>query len=314
MEKNLKILANELRKPARKNFERRSVYALTPDYLWSADLVDLSNIKYKNQRITFLLNIIDVYSRYAYSIPLKNKSAESILHAFQNLERKPKKLWVDEGKEFYNKEFKAWCKQNDITIYSTHSGLKSVFVERFNRTLKEAFYKQFTEKLTTSYKTFLPEFINEYNNTIRQPTGETPYNLYFGKAGSQEKLLVKKESKNDFKIGDYVRLSKEKRTFEKGYTDRWTYEVFKIIEIDKSSNPYLYEVEDLDGEKIEGKVYAQEMQKTKIPFFKVIDKVIKREKNNVLVSYKGYPSKFNKLIPLKEYNDFIKVKQKLNDS
>lgn len=128
----LDTLALELIKPARKDFERRQVITSYPDEIWGADLVDMSKIKNKNKRITFLLNIVDIYSRYAYSIPLKNKLGAEILKALESVARTPKLLWVDEGTEFYNKDVKSWCNKHAVTMYSTHSGLKSVFVERFN--------------------------------------------------------------------------------------------------------------------------------------------------------------------------------------
>ena len=123
--------------------------AFLPDELWAADLVDMSNIKNKNQRVTFLLNIVEVYSRYAYSIPLMNKTGEAVLEAFQSIKRTSRYLWVDEGKEFYNKNVISWCKKHSILMYSTHSGLKSVFAESFNKTEKNAFYKQFNKKQNT---------------------------------------------------------------------------------------------------------------------------------------------------------------------
>ncbi len=79
-------------KPIKLAFERRKVQALMPNELWCADLVDMSNIKSSNKRITFLLNIIDVYSRYAWSIPLKYKTGECVLPAFESIGKSPRYL------------------------------------------------------------------------------------------------------------------------------------------------------------------------------------------------------------------------------
>ena len=167
-------------------FPRQKILTIMPDELWAADLVDMSNIKNKNKKITFLLNIIDVYSRYAFSFPLKNKSGKSILDTFKTLPRTPHFLWTDEGLEFYNTNFKKFCEEKQIHLYSTHTGLKSVFCERFNRTMKEAFYRRFTEKQVSTYTEFLPEFIEQYNNTVHSSTGFTPNDLYFKKKVSNE--------------------------------------------------------------------------------------------------------------------------------
>jgi hypothetical protein len=106
-------------------------------------------------------------------------------------------------------------------------------------------------------------------------------------------------------VGDFVRISKVKNTFEKGYTNRWSREAFKIKKIDKTSNPVMYELEDLKGEPIIGKFYPQELQITIVPHFKIIDKVISRKKEGnvkmVYVSYDGWAEKFNEWITETEY-------------
>ncbi len=127
----------ELHTPARKNFERRSVSSLFPNEIWGADLLDVSNIKDDNNGINFLLIVIDIYSRYAWAVPLKSKKAKDVLNGFKSLKLLPKFLWCDEGKEFFNKDMLDYLKMNDVIIYHTYSGLKSVFAERFNRTLRE---------------------------------------------------------------------------------------------------------------------------------------------------------------------------------
>ena len=123
-----KTYAKEIHKTAQKNFKRRSVYAYYINDLWSADLVDVSNISEDNDNVKFLLNIIDVYSRYSWSIPLKNKSSKSVLEAFKCIKTTPKNLWTHEGKEFFNKDFLKYCKDNNINLYHTYSGLKAVFI------------------------------------------------------------------------------------------------------------------------------------------------------------------------------------------
>ena len=101
-----------------------------------------------NKGFTFLLCVIDVFSKYAWVIPLKDKKGISIVNAFQKIlkesNRKPDKIWVDKGSEFYNNSFKKWLQDNDIVIYSTNNEGKSVAAERFIRTLKNKIYKYMT--------------------------------------------------------------------------------------------------------------------------------------------------------------------------
>ena len=87
-------------------------------------------------------------SKYAFAVPLKDKKRTAIANAFQsilnNSKRKPNKIWIDQGSEFYNKSFKKWLKDNNIEMYSTHNEGKSVAAERFIRTLKNKIYKHMT--------------------------------------------------------------------------------------------------------------------------------------------------------------------------
>ena len=134
----LEKLANELHKPIIRNFKRRKVnFGNFPNEIWSADLIDLKKLKKYNNGFQYIINIIDLYSRYAWSIPIKNKTGKSIVEAFDSLSETPKKLWVDNGSEFYNKIFKKWLNDNNIEMYSTFNEGKAVVIERFNRTFKK---------------------------------------------------------------------------------------------------------------------------------------------------------------------------------
>ena len=313
---DIKTLATEIRRPALKKFPRRHVYADFPNQFWGADLVDMSNIKTKNMNVTFLLNIVDIYSRYAWSIPLKNKSGKAVYDAFESIGVAPENLWVDQGTEFYNAYVKGWCKVNGVNMYSTSSGLKSVFVERFNRTEKEAFGMYFAEHLTTKYTKFIPVFLNQYNHKKHSATKETPYDVYNKIVLSREPVDTVNVRKHKFNVGDYVRVSMVKRTFEKGYSDRFTHEVFQVTKVDMATAPVMYQLQDLKKEPITGKFYEQELTATKIPEFKLIKSILKRKTENgvamVLVDYVGYDdAKFNEWIKKSDYDAFMKEKKKL---
>ena len=118
------------------------------DNIWGADLADMQLISKFNKGIRFLLCFIDIFSKYAWVIPLKDKKGITITNAFQKIlkesNRKPNKIWVDKGSEFYNNSFKKWLKDNDIEMYSIHNEGKSVVAERFIRTLKNKIYKYMT--------------------------------------------------------------------------------------------------------------------------------------------------------------------------
>ena len=107
---NNKKLAEELHKPIVKNFERRKVYSSFKDNIWGVDLADMSLNSKFTKGIKYLLCVIDLFSKYAWVVPLKDKKGDSIVEEFKsilkNYDGKPNKIWVDHGKEFYNNEFK----------------------------------------------------------------------------------------------------------------------------------------------------------------------------------------------------------------
>ena len=126
-------LANELRKQIIKKFSRRKVYSSFRDNIWDVDLADMQSLSKYNKGIKYLLCAIDLFSKYAWVVPLKDKRGISIVNAFQKIisKRKPNKIWVDQGGEFYNKFLKRFLKINNIEMYSTYNEGKFVVAERF---------------------------------------------------------------------------------------------------------------------------------------------------------------------------------------
>ena len=113
-------LANELHRQIIRKFKRRKVYSSFRDNIWSADLADMQSLSKCNKGIRFLLCAVDLFSKYGWVVPLKDKRGATIVNAFQNIiskGRKPNKIWVDQGGEFYNKLFKRFLKINNIEMY-----------------------------------------------------------------------------------------------------------------------------------------------------------------------------------------------------
>ena len=119
------ILADELHKPIINNFNKRKVYSQFKYNIWGVDLADMQSLSRKNKSIKYLFCAIDLSSKYAFVIPLKDKKGISIVNAFDKIikqsNRKPNKIWVDQGGEFYNHVFKKWLSDNDIIMYSTYN-------------------------------------------------------------------------------------------------------------------------------------------------------------------------------------------------
>ena len=124
-----------------------------------------------NKGIKYLLCEIDLFAKYTWVVPLKDKRGTSIVNAFQKIVsegRKPNKIWVDQGSEFYNNLFKRFLKINNIEMYSTYNEGKSVVAERFIRTLKNDIFKDMTVVSKNVYFDVLEDIVDKYNKTVHR--------------------------------------------------------------------------------------------------------------------------------------------------
>ena len=175
-------LAEELHKSIIKKFEKIKVHAAFKDNIWGADLADMQLLNRYNKGIRFLLYVIDIFSKYAWVVPLKDKKGVRIVTAFQSIlkqsnNRKPNKIWVYKGSEFYNASFKNWLQDNDIAMYSTNNEGKSVVAERFIRTLKSKIYKHMTSISKNVYIDKSNDIANEYNDTYHNAIKMKPIDV-----------------------------------------------------------------------------------------------------------------------------------------
>ena len=168
--------------------------------------------------------VIDIFSKYAWVVPLKDKKGVSIVDAFQKIlddsNRKPNKIWVDKGSEFYNSSSKKWLKDNDIEMHSIHNEGKSVVAEIFIKTLKTKIFKYTNSILKNVYIYKLDDIVNEYNNahhrTIKMRPVDVKDNTFI-----DFKIEVN-DKDSEYKVGDHVRISKYKNIFAKVYTPNWS--------------------------------------------------------------------------------------------
>jgi hypothetical protein len=198
-----------------------------------------------------------------------------------------------------------------VDLFSTENEEKSCVVERWNRTMKEKMYKYFTANNTRRYIDVLDNMVKIYNNTVHHSIKMTPveasltknegivnYNLY----GTQTPLGSPK-----YKVGDRVRITVKKGVFDKGYTPRWTEEVFSISKV-QYTDPPTYKIKDSAGEEMIGTFYEQELQVIEQEVFR-IEKVIRSKGDKSLVKWLGYPESCNSwvdnkdLMPLRSLTD-----------
>ena len=210
------------------------VYVSGIDEQWAADLCDVSNISSHNNGFNFILTVIDVFSKWADAEPIEKKSGPQVTAAMNNIlqrtHRRPQRLETDHGREFYNKQFGALCRQEHIHHFSTQSSNKACVVERFNRSLKELMYKHFSAQNTFRWTDALQDLLNTYNSRYHRSIGRSPDSVSADNEEEVYKRLFGQKPKwgNKLNQGDLVRISRKRHVFEKGYLPQFTEEVFKV--------------------------------------------------------------------------------------
>ena len=274
-------LANELHKPIIRKLKKKKVYSSFKDNIWDVDLADMQSLSRYNKGFKYLLCAINLFSKYAWVISIKDKKGASIVNAFKKIisKRKQNKTWVDQRSEFYNNIFKDFLKINNIKMYSTFNESKSLVAERFIKTLKNKIFKHMTAISKNVYIDVLDDIVNKYNNTVHKTIKMKPIDVTNDSYVEYNQDFNKKGPK--FKVGDHVRISKYKNIFAKGYVPNWSEEVFIVDEI-KNTVPWTYTINDLNGEKVIGTFYEKELQKTNQKEFR-IEKVVKRKGDKLYV-------------------------------
>ena len=255
------------------------------------DLVDLRHLSNSNDGFNYLCNAIDSFTRYAWSIPLKSKTAQETLTAFKTVLNKaetyPKTVVSDRGSEIRNKLFYAFCEKNNIRVVHTDTFIHAAFVERFNRSLQLLTYKYMTQNETYRYIDVLPKLMETYNNRVHRMIGLTPKegeeeeNHSIIRDANEKKYAKVKRRKPKYSVGQTVRISIQKNKFTRGYNPQHQEEVFKIKSISSALPIPLYQLEDYDSnESIEGDFYEFEITPVKKDTF-VIEKVIIRNRHGL---------------------------------
>lgn len=297
-------LVNELHRGARRNFTRRPTIMRGIDDTLQADLVEMIPYANKNKQMKYILTVINIFSKKAYARALKNKSGPEVTRAMQSvlssMNHSIKNLHVDMGNEFYNSSMKDLLRQKDINMYSTYTTMKAAIVERFNRTLKNKMWKQFSLRGSYKWIDILQSLISEYNNTKHRiikmkPDEVNKNNEQYILNTVYSKQNIGSIAKSTFKVGNLVRISKYKHIFAKGYTPNWTTEIFKIKTVQHTS-PITYLLIDLNGRDINGTVYAEELQLAKHPNLYLVERIIRRKGNKLYVKWLGFDSHQNSWI------------------
>lgn len=310
-----------MNKPVKRNFKRGRVIAQRRFDQFDADLADMKNISEKNDNTQYLLIVIDVFSRFLWVEPLQTKAGEDIVKAFTKIftrGQKPRRLRTDNGKEFTGVAVEKYFSDQNIEHFISYTQeIKAGYAERVIQTLKQKMWRMMRSQKSYRYIDNLQDLVFSYNSTKHSSikmapadvsSGDVSDRLFWSQYKPPKKLLKKEEledniTKFKFSIGDHVRSTYIKRQFERVYNEKWTTEIFVIRERFLKGNEHLpaYFLEDMKGEEIHGIFYEAELQKAYFDKNRVweINQVIKEEKGRTLVSWKGWPEKFNSWVDTK---------------
>ena len=245
-QKNIKIFINEIySKPPKKYYPTNKTDVYHIDDIWSLDILDLKDYGSENNRgYRYVLVTIDNFSKFGWTIFLKNKKALTIKDSFENIlissKRKPILIETDRGKEFYNNLFQDFLNKNNINLYSRNSSYGAVFAERFNRTIRDLLKKPVFEKGDGNWIDILPAITKQYNNRIHSSTKLSPKDASLKKnEGFVYKNLLDKRMiiTPKYEIGDLYRTADLKKMFSKSDTTNWSYKLYKITEIINDTIP-----------------------------------------------------------------------------
>ena len=305
-----------LHRQVNRKFKRTRVVAPEIGYQWDADTAVMTSYLKANDGYGYFLLAIDVFSKFVWTVPLKSTKGVEMVRALDSLFRQtvpPKKLRTDKGSEFQNREVEKFLKTKTVHHFFTQNEMKANIGERAIKTIKSRISRYMTKhqthrwidvisKITQSYNSTYHRTIKMAPNQVKKSNESTIWMNAYDRACNSRASVKGESSKTirfKFKIGDNVRISHLRQTFEREYDERWTGEHFIVKSRSTKQNIPIYELQDIDGEIVKGTFYEGELQKVLISDDTMyrIEKVLHHRGNQLLVKWWGWPKKFNSYIP-----------------
>jgi Integrase core domain len=255
--------AYTLHRPVKKKFQKRITKVFFRDHQWGIDLMDVQNMSKDNGGIKYILIAIDNFSRLLRSAFLKSKDGPTVLKGLKKIIREakvtPKYILCDQGKEFLNKDMNAFLQSKGIKLFSVHSVQKSAMAERSIRTLRDKLARWQTFSKSKDFVKVWPRLVSTFNSSVNRTTGFAPNDINAETEADAWNNIYSKyvgqiPKKSKFKVGDTIRISRSKLTFDKSSVQSYTSEIFKIKKVVLSVPTNYYYLEDMSGEEIIGEL------------------------------------------------------------
>jgi transposase InsO family protein len=222
----------QVNKPVEKLAENHElqIVAEKPKHIFQADLIDLSKYSAYNYKYQYLLQVIDVHSRRAWSIPLKNKESGTVRSAFEDLfqKHKPQELTTDQGSEFTNKTIEQLMRDQNIKHLTAQvrDHNRMGLVERYNKTIRMKLSRLFAINRDHNWYDYIKDIVHGYNHTVHRTVQEKPIDIYEDRKKSRQK--IRKRPTFNVKVGDKVRVLLNLNEFEKGTLPRWSQKLYTV--------------------------------------------------------------------------------------
>lgn len=290
-----------LHRNVKRQFKRNPIQVFTLGEQFQADLNDMRHLANYNDQYKYILTVIDVFSRYAWALPLKDKTPEAVIRAFKLIfkESVPLKIQTDKGGEFFNSKVKRFLTTQHVKLFRTQDDVvKAAMAERLNRTLKVRMHRYFTHSNSRRYLEVLPSLVRSYNHTKHTSIKMAPADVNEHNSLKVWHILHPKKTTKPAKlsVGDHVRIARTKMRFEKGYEANFSRELFIITHVLRPSQP-IYKIKDLNDEPIKGTFYQDQLQKVIPSETFQVEKVLKKrrvkKKVQLFVKWLGYSDDFN---------------------
>ena len=312
----------------RRHFKRPRVLSFSKNYQWDTDTANMVKYRKSNDDYGYFAVFIDIFTRYLYTRPLHTLTGKEMKQVMSNIFEesglKPQKMRSDQGSEYKISEVKNFLRKSRVEQIFTYYETKANYAERVIKTIKLNMFKYLTARESFRWVDNLQKFTASYNNARHRSIKMSPteaqtanqYDIWSYQYGSRFKDNKKEKSKKvgrpkpkrvifKYKVGDRVKISYLKNTFDREYTEKWSGEIFTYFFIDRKLNQDIpmYQLKDYQNDVVESYFYEAELQ---LAFFDEnmeykIEKILKKRKrkgiSEVLVKWKGWPNKFNSWIP-----------------
>ena len=301
----------------RRRFKRPQVMVAGVGIQADADLMDMTQLSKYNDGVKYVLVVIDDFSRRVWTRPLKSKNGKAVAEAFRSMFGDGfsiYKIRTDRGTEFTNKFVQRLFASENIHHFTSFNETKASIAERAIKTLKSKYFRYMNQHETFRYIDIIDDVTNAYNYRYHRTIKMRPIDVTVGNQAQVRKniygVMSTTERRFQYNIGDWVRISYLKRTFQREYDEQWTRELFKVVGRSRMQGKPMYTLQDYAGDPVEGTFYPEELQPATIGANDIykIEKIIrqrklKRQPKQYLVKWTGWPDKFNSFISEAELRD-----------